>query len=106
MAGLRGKLSKLGISNGFACKPAPFPTLFPTSLLQHAGPHPFPRDTGGKVCWQCMFVFARFGGQFIGLSAQEGISEPMFHASESTRLCTPSPSFLSLFSSLPNILTQ
>ena len=106
MGGLRGKLSEKGISNGSACKPAAFPALVPMSLLQHAGPRPFPRDAGGKVCCQRIFIFAGFGRQFIGLSAQQGISEPMFNASESTRLCTPSSSFLSLFSSLPNILTQ
>lgn len=101
----KGEAFKEGISNGSACKPAPFPALVPMSLLQHTGPHPFPRDAGGKLFCQCIFIFVSFGRQFIGLSAQVGISEPMFNASESTRLCTPSSSFLSLFSSLPNILT-
>lgn len=76
MGGLRRKLSKKGISNCSECKPPPFPALVSVALFQQASPHPFPRDAGGKVCCQSIFIFSSFGRSFIGFSAQIGISDP------------------------------
>lgn len=80
MGGPKRELSKKGISNCSECKPPPFPALVSVALFQQASHHPFPRDTGQKLCCQSIFIFSSLGRSFIGLSAQGDISDP---ASES-----------------------
>lgn len=112
----RGSLQRVAL-NGSACKPALLEGVFP-GISPHAPPSMCRSPFLSRGCWkmdllpvhmylycQCIFILARFRRRFVGLSAQVGISRPVFNASESTRLCTPSSSFLSLFSSLSTVLT-
>lgn len=116
VGGRKGQFAKRGTLNGSACMPALL-GVFP-GISPHALPSTCRSPFLSQGCWkmdllpvhvylycQCIVILARFGRWFVGLSAQVGISRPVFNASESTRLCTPSSSFLSLFSSLSTVLT-
>lgn len=113
VGGRKGLFAKRGALNGSTCKPALLEGVFP-SISLHVPPSMCRSPFLSRGCWkmdllpvhmylycQCIFILARFRRRFVGLSAQVGISRPVFNASESTRLCTPSSSFLSCFQACP-----
>lgn len=77
-------------SDGSACRPALLESAFPYTSAHGSstGLHLLPGDAGIQFYCQCIFIFACFRRQFVGLSALVSVSEPVFNASESTRLCT------------------
>lgn len=97
VGGLKGQFAKRIASDGSACRPALLESafLYVSAHGSSTGLHLFPRDAGIQFYCQCIFIFACFRRQFVGLSALVGVSEPMFNASESTS-CAQSK-ILSLF---------
>lgn len=110
VGGLKGQFAKRIASDGSACRPALLESafLYVSAHGSSTGLHLFPRDAGKQFYCQCIFIFACFRRQFVGLSALVGVSEPMFNASESTRLCTvqnPFPIFKPVHYPHPVIIT-